>query len=477
MDVSGSGILIIDSDPARQEELRRLLAALGRAVVHAALPGEWRYRLERQSGIRTVLLGPCSGSGEQMRLHESVREEHVHLPVILYGAPPDAVRAAEEAAPGSFVHALALPFESAALARALEQAWRHAERQPPGERAPELFRSLVGRSEGIRRVRELIGRVAGTDSTVLILGEAGTGKEVVARNLHYHSERRGRPFVAVNCAAVPQALLESELFGEEPGAANAEARPGRVEQAADGTLFLDEIGEISLTMQVKLLRVLAERTFERVGGSRALPAPARLVVATTRNLERDVREGRFREDLYYRLNVFPIVMPPLRERADDIPLLVTEINARLRQERSSAVRLGHEALATLQRYAWPGNVRELANLIERLAVLHGDAAIEAADLPSRYRAARARAAAARNAGPLPLPTLPADGLNLKEYLGNVEYGLIVQALTRTGGVVAHAAQLLGLRRTTLVEKLHKYGVRREPGPRAAAAQDDELATG
>jgi sigma-54 specific flagellar transcriptional regulator A len=475
LDGSTGAVLVIDTDAGRQAEIGERLAALGFGAVHLAGPGEWRYRLQREADIRAALLGPCSGAAEQMRLYEMLREERVQLPVILCGAPLESVRAAEEEAAGSFVRGVDLPLETQALGQALERALRYAERQPRDERGPELFRSLVGRSDGIRKVRELIQRVAASDSTVLILGEAGTGKEVVARNLHYHSNRRGRPFVAVNCGAVPQALLEGELFGQETGAGGA--RPGRFEQAAGGTLFLDEIGELSLALQVKLLRVLTERTFERAGGGEARPAEVRLIVATTGNLERDVREGRFREDLYYRVNVFPIVMPPLRERADDIPLLVTEINARLRQERGTAVRFSPEALATLQRYAWPGNVRELANLMERLAMLHGEAPVDVRDLPPRYRAVRARA----GAGPvpaLPLPTLPADGMNLKEYLGQVEYGLIVQALTRTGGVVAHAAQLLGLRRTTLVEKLHKYGVRREAPARAGArARARENASG
>jgi sigma-54 specific flagellar transcriptional regulator A len=216
-------------------------------------------------------------------------------------------------------------------------------------------------------------------------------------------------------------------------------------------------------MQVKLLRVIQERVFERVGGNRSIRTDIRLIAASHRNLEKEVQERRFRDDLYYRLNVFPIHMPPLRDRAEDIPLLVSELNARLRQERGSAVRFSSTAMNALQRFAWPGNVRELANLVERLTILHGDETVAVEGLPVEYRESAASTTTMETAegAVLPLPDLPLGGMDIKEYLNNVEYGLITQALTRTGGVVAHAAKLLNLRRTTLVEKLHKYGVRRD----------------
>jgi sigma-54 specific flagellar transcriptional regulator A len=339
-------------------------------------------------------------------------------------------------------------------------------------RLPELFRSLTGRSPVVQRTRALIEQVAASDATVLILGESGTGKEVVARNLHYFSERRDRPFVPVNCGAIPAELLESELFGHEKGAFTGalSTRQGRFEAADGGTLFLDEIGDMPLPMQVKLLRVLQERSFERVGSNKSFPCNVRIVAATHRDLEEEIRQHRFREDLYYRLNVFPIEMPPLRERVEDIPLLVDDLAARLKAEQRGDVRLSPAAMAVLQQYPWPGNVRELANFVERLAILYPGRVIEVPDLPDRLRQAGesdgqrpADRIEARIPGTLPsaLAALPKDGLDLKEHLSDLEYELIRQALERSNGVVAHAANHLRMRRTTLVEKLRKYGLRGE----------------
>ncbi len=251
----------------------------------------------------------------------------------------------------------------------------------------KLFRELVGASGGVRAVRRMMSQVADTDATVLVLGESGTGKEVVARSLHAHSRRRNGPFVPLNCGAIPGELLESELFGHEKGAFTGavSSRAGRFEMAQGGTLFLDEIGDMPLAMQVKLLRVLQERTFERVGGSQTLEADVRIVCATHKNLEEMIAKGSFREDLYYRINVFPIEMPPLRERTEDLPLLVNELTARLEREQRDSVRFSAAALASLQRHPWAGNVRELANLVERMAIMHPGAVVGARDLPPKFR--------------------------------------------------------------------------------------------
>ncbi|MFL6622579.1 MAG: sigma-54 dependent transcriptional regulator [Sulfurifustis sp.] len=471
-------LLVIDSDQERVRQLREWLASSGHSAVYGVGPQEWTAKLENgATDIDVALVGPCPGTIEQTTLYKALRTRRPHLPIILYGDASLALPPLNGSA-DAFVRTIRLPIDRSALGDALMQAVKYAdERAVATGRNPELFRSLVGKSEGVRHVRQLIDRVAKSDSTVLILGESGTGKEVVARNLHYHSQRRGKPFIAVNCGAIPSDLLESELFGHEKGAFTGavSARQGRFELAAGGTLFLDEIGEMSLPMQVKLLRVIQERVYERVGGDRTLSVDVRLIAATHRDLEHEVKAKRFREDLYYRLNVFPIHMPPLRDRVDDIPLLLTELNARLRRERSVAVRFSPEALVALQRYSWPGNVRELANLVERLTILFPDGTIELKDLPPQYQASGAASGISSNgrvSTEFPLPTLPADGMDLKEYLNNVEYHLITQALTRTGGVVAHAANLLKLRRTTLVEKLYKYGVRRE---RSSVAADSEEA--
>src|SRR5690606_15232090 len=339
----------------------------------------------------------------------------------------------------------------------------------------------TGTSPAVQRLRRMISQVAPFDTTVLVLGESGTGKEVVARTIHQQSARRDGPFVAVNCGAIPPDLLESKLFGHEKGAFTGAltARKGRFEMAEGSTLLLDEIGDMSLPMQVKLLRVLHERSFERVGGNQTIKCNVRVIAATHRNLEDRIAEGQFREDLFYRLNVFPIEMPALRERSEDLPALVHTIAAQLARTGRGEIRFAAAPLATLAGYAWPGNVRELSNLVERLAVLNPGGLVRLDDLPARYRAhlpagvepvlaaapaatpAMAPVQAQAPAAATPAQGLPEAGLDLREYMAGIELRLIREALERSQGVVAHAAQLLGLRRTTLVEKLRKYGIERE----------------
>ena len=324
-----------------------------------------------------------------------------------------------------------------------------------------------GRSPLVRALHHLIDQVAAHDTNVLILGESGTGKELVARNIHELSARSEQPFVPVNCGAIPAELLESELFGHEKGAFTGAitARKGRFELAEGGTLFLDEIGDMNLNMQVKLLRVLQERVFERVGGSVSQQCNVRIIAATHRNLEDAIVAGSFREDLYYRLAVFPIETPPLRERIEDLPLLVETIVSRNIRAGREGIRFSPGAIVTLASYPWPGNVRELANLVERLAILHPNGIVEPTDLPARYRGSDVEAEAAVFAAPPPaLETaggdvaLPPGGIDLKDYLSNIELSLIRQALDESNGVVARAARLLKLRRTTLVEKMRKYAM-------------------
>lgn len=356
-----------------------------------------------------------------------------------------------------------------------------------GKREGELFRSLVGTSRGIVKVRELMGQVADKDVNVLITGESGTGKEVIARNLHFHSYRRHKPFVPVNCGAIPAELLESELFGHEKGAFTGAIsdRPGRFELAKGGTLFLDEIGDMPAHMQVKLLRVLQERTFERVGGRKEIKADVRVIAATHRNLEVEIEDGRFREDLYYRLNVFPIEMPALRRRREDIPLLLNELILRCENEKRGSIRFNHAAIMTLCQYDWPGNVRELANLVERLTILFPYDVIAPEDLPTKYQSlvdsskkegdfalettegevkaethsrstSKASVAVANSTNGDSQVDLPVNGIDLKHYLSSLESHLIQQALEDCDGVVARAAEKLNIRRTTLVEKMKKY---------------------
>ncbi len=451
-----------------------LLRFLGYQPVAAArlddLPGE-----AHPLALMLFQAGPRDAA---LSVLEACRARWPRLVVVLVVPDGQSADANWQTALGrALVASVAMPLQYDALSAALDRARFVRERASAAQNASLVYR-LVGRGPAMERVQYLIERVAPTDSNVLVLGESGTGKEVVARNIHFQSTRANRPFVPVNCGAIPADLLESELFGHEKGAFTGaiSARQGRFEAAEGGTLFLDEIGDMSLPMQVKLLRVLQERVFERVGSNRSINADVRIIAATHRDLEANIRDGAFREDLYYRLNVFPIELPPLRERREDIPVLVEELSARIGREKGINVRVGRDALAVLTEYPWPGNVRELANVIERMAIMHGDSLVGAGDLPQRLRQAVGGLADSASRGAdadadLPLPTfvppmdgaaarLPAAGINLKDYLEDLERSYIVQALGEANDVVAHAAELLNMRRTTLVEKMRKYGLQR-----------------
>ena len=353
-----------------------------------------------------------------------------------------------------------------------------------------LDRRLVGVSDAIQDVRSLVTKVAPTDATVLLQGESGTGKEVIARLVHDCSERADGPFIPVNCGAIPAELLESELFGHEKGAFTGAvaARKGRFEMADGGTLFLDEVGDMPYDMQVKLLRVLQERTFERVGGGKAIKCNVRVIAATHQQLEQHVEDGKFRMDLYYRLNVFPLEVPALRERTADIAGLAQRFIDSFAEQGRGIIRLEADAMAHLRLYQWPGNVRELGNLIERLLILHTDQAVFATDLPLKYQSTELVIAdRPDNVEPLvdqlpdkepedlsalfaPAPTSPVapptpshidEPIDLKQHMADTERSLIISALEQTGWVNAHAAKLLTLQRTTLVEKMRKYNISQE----------------
>ncbi|MFK7954522.1 MAG: sigma-54 interaction domain-containing protein [Lysobacterales bacterium] len=336
-------------------------------------------------------------------------------------------------------------------------------------------RSLsLGRSRSMRELWAAVERVAKFNVTVLITGETGTGKEVVARRIHQLSTRSNKPFVAVNCAAIPSDLLESELFGHEKGAFTGatKRRPGRFERAQGGTLFLDEIGDMPLSMQAKLLRALQERCIERVGGDQEIPIDVRVVAATHQNLHQSIQDGEFREDLYYRLNVFPVKVPPLRDRAEDLRDLIEFFTENLQREGRPAPLFTGETLARLHQYHWPGNVRELCNLVDHLSVMFPEERVFESDLPESIRGFQrpTEQAVAPTRERLPnelltdqspeehTPVLPRCGVDLADYLKTQEQSLILQSLAQTSGVVAKAAKLLGLRRTTLVEKMRKYGI-------------------
>lgn len=316
------------------------------------------------------------------------------------------------------------------------------------------FDRIVGVSKPMQEVFELVEKVAKADSTVLITGESGTGKELIAHALHYNSERKDRPFIPVNCAAIPAELLESELFGHEKGAFThaINTRIGRFELANKGTIFLDEIGDMSPVLQVKLLRFLQERQFERVGGVKTIHVDVRIIAATNIDLEEAFHKGSFRDDLYYRLNVIPIHIPPLKERPEDIPLLIQHFLLKFCSGKRTRIEgIEKDAIKCLVAYDWPGNVRELENIIERMVILANGPMITVRDIPSGILG---------SAGQLPvadssMATLPEKGLSLSSAVGLLERTLILQALDRTGWVKNRAAKLLQMNRTTLIEKMKK----------------------
>ena len=481
-------ILVIEDDETFRHDLGVILEFLGEHC-HLCSTDELNDELW-QGAENGCFLGHVSSQRLPNVMH--ALSKHKHIPIIALPSIKQEIQSLP-----NFVGELALPLNFPQLSDALRHCQDFTGKQcrsiPNLSGKSTLFRSLVGRSESISQVRKLIEQVAKTDASVLILGQSGTGKEVVARNIHYYSKRGKGPFVPVNCGAIPPDLLESELFGHEKGAFTGaiSSRKGRFEMAEGGTLFLDEIGDMPQSMQVKLLRVLQERCFERVGSNRTLEVDVRVIAATHRNLEDMIEQGQFREDLFYRLNVFPIEMPALRDRMEDLPLLVQELMTRLEAEGGSQIHLTPRALSSLMEHEWPGNVRELANLIERLLILYPGQMVDVNRLPRQYRysdlpefnhdsisfqdktsdvedlerdALNAIFAVTEDEPdfdieyPAQLNELPPEGVDLKAMLADLEVDMIRQALDMQLGVVARAADMLGMRRTTLVEKMRKYGL-------------------
>ena len=479
-----SYVLLVDDCPQSRHDLRLILEFLGEEPFPVASTG-WQALVEKQIGssaaVKCVIIGECDSPGGLASLVEQLDAWDAHVPVVVIGRDrvvgwPDYMRQ-------RLLSTAELPLTYSQLLDILHRAQVYREVFDEGlrkhQREPNLFRSLVGTSRAIQSVRQMMKQVADTEATVLILGDSGTGKEVVARNLHYHSRRKDAPFVPVNCGAIPAELLESELFGHEKGAFTGAitSRAGRFELAAGGTLFLDEIGDMPMNIQVKLLRVLQERTFERVGSNKPQQADVRVIAATHKNLEEMIARGEFREDLFYRLHVFPIEMPPLRERIEDLPLLLNELITRLEKEKRGSIRFSSAAIMSLCKHPWPGNVRELANLVERMAIMHPHGVIGVGELPRKFRYVdddnedlrQLQQEQDDNAWRPPLAGfsrfvgLPPEGLDLREHLAELEQSLIQQALDDANFVVARAAERLRIRRTTLVEKMRKYGMSRDAG--------------
>ena len=467
-------ILVIENDPETARQLHQILGYLDLPHTLTSMATGWSEHFDAQHAPYFVLLGNCGSIEARREVFRQLKSVDAYTPLLLLEHGEVDANVGADLEPGVFAR-VPTPIKHAQLEKLLQKVeiYRETRHQGGSARNPELFRNLVGSSKGIQRVRTMIEMVARSDANVLIVGESGTGKEVVARHIHHHSDRRSKPFVPLNCGAIPADLLESELFGHEKGAFTGaiSSRQGRFEMADGGTLFLDEIGDMSLSMQVKLLRVLQERTFERVGSSKSITVSVRIIAATHVDLEQAILDGRFREDLYYRLNVFPIETPPLRARAEDLPLLVNDLVERLGYEGRGVIRLTPACVESLTRYRWPGNVRELANLIERLSILYPNGVVDAHDLPGKYRAdevIRSVVRAPEGETPVATPSeeavqsrLPRSSLDLKEHLTQIETNLIVQALEEESWIVAHAAKRLQLGRTTLVEKMRKLGLNRQ----------------
>ncbi len=397
-----------------------------------------------------------------LELVRQIHEFQPDLPCIVITGFGSAEASIEALRAGAYWY-LEKPFEQERLdvvRRLVEQAIEHGQLKLENRRLQNAleskyqFDNIVGQSGPLMHLLSLVEKVADKESTVLICGESGTGKELIARALHYNSHRADQPLVTVNCGAIPEELLESELFGHVKGAFTSAThdRPGRFALADGGTIFLDEIGDMSPNLQVKLLRVLQERTFEAVGSSKTTQVNVRVLAATHRDLPKLIEEGGFREDLYYRLNVFPLTVPPLRERREDIPLLVQHFLEKAAEDCGLPVEsISDTALKALALHSWPGNIRELQNTVERLAILASGGEITADHLPEELRGAPA--------GPqTPATTLPEDGLSLTAAVDDLERDLIQQALERTAWNKNRAAQLLGMNRTTLLEKIKKRGL-------------------
>ncbi len=469
-------MLVADDEPNMRRVLAAMLEGEGLAVraardgaEAAAALGERPFDLV----ITDLRMGGVGGI-DGMELLRHVQEVAPRTPVVMITAHGSVDTAVEAMKSGAFDF-VTKPFEQAEIQSIVAKALRTAELDSGAGRAASKdddehgAYGMIGRSANMKAVFEMIGKVASTPSTVLITGESGTGKELVARALHERSVRSAKPFIKINCAAIPDTLVESELFGHERGAFTGavSAKPGRFELANGGTLFLDEVGEVPLEMQVKLLRVLQEGEFERVGGVRTLKVDTRLVAATNTDLDKAIAAGRFREDLFYRLNVVPIRLPPLRERRDDIPLLVNHFlrhfNARLGKSVRHAT---PEALARLTTFRWPGNIRQLENVLERTLLFCEGDEIGLGDLPAELSTPAAAAEAAQIASATAVGALP-EGTGLKDVIREttegVERQLIQQALEQTGGNVTQAAKMLQISRKSMQIKMKELGLREGPG--------------
>jgi DNA-binding NtrC family response regulator len=448
-------LLFVDDESALRGLMAERLGERGFEVVEAD-SGERALEYLDQFAFDIVITDLRLPGIDGTRVIAAARERYPGIVAIVitgYGTVKDAVDAIKHGA-SDFI---AKPFQFDELIHVLEKAME--QRRLTSENAylrSQLeerykFGGILGRSRPMQKLFHLLETVARSNSTILITGETGTGKEVVARAIHHNSPRRVNRFVALNCSAIPETLLEAELFGHVRGAFTGAvgARQGRFEQAHKGTLFLDEVGTMSTALQMKLLRALQEREFERVGDNQTIKVDVRVIAATNSELARLVAEGSFREDLYYRLNVIPIHLPPLRDRRDDIPVLAQHFLEKFAP--GAQIQISQVAMRVLMAYQWPGNVRQLENAVERAVTLGGGRKeIDVVDLPPEIQDVP-------QAMSTPFVEFPDDGLDLPAYLTSIERDLIRRSLERTGGNRNKAAELLRIKRTTLVEKLKRLG--------------------
>jgi DNA-binding NtrC family response regulator len=453
--MAGERILVVDDEEINREFLQEALAHEGYEVEVMADGFAALERLKQQffHVVLSDLKMPQMSGVELLQQLKEITPATVGIIFTGYATIETAVQAVKAGAYDFVTKPFRIEELLVLLQRALE--FQRLNRENISLRkqlkAKYRFENIVSDHENMQAIFEVVEKVSDSDSTILIYGESGTGKELIARAIHYNSYRQDKPLVPINCGAIPGELLESELFGYEKGAFTGATslRIGRFELANGGTVFLDEIGEMSPALQVKILRVLQEREFERVGGTRTIKVDVRIIAATNKNLEESVAKNQFREDLFYRLNVIPIHIPPLRERRSDLPLLMAHFIERFNAEKKRHLEgITPEALGILQRYSWPGNVRELENLIERIAILKGSGVITPHDLPEKLTQSFIN-------GPVPDVDIPNSGLDFDDAVQAFEKQLLTKALERTRGVKSKAAELLHMNRTTLVEKVKK----------------------
>lgn len=466
-------ILVVDDDEYIRNLLNSFLSDNGFDVTASSNAEEGLEQIKREA-FDIILADMVMPGMSGIDLVKKVLDLGINIPIIIITAHGTIGLAVDAMKAGAFDYIIK-PLNMGELLLSINRALESSKLKHENillkkqiKNRYDFQKVFIGDSPPMQKVFDFIQKVADTDSTILIYGESGTGKELVAKTIHYNSSRSEMPFVPLNCAAIPNELLETELFGHEKGAFSGaiNTRLGRFELANKGTLFLDEIGDLHPSLQSKLLRVLQEREFERVGGTKTIKVDVRIIAATNKNLEDAVSNGKFREDLYYRLNVISIHLPPLRERKEDIYLLIRHFMKNFSKKNKKDIpKISHDVMQCLVNYHWPGNVRELENLIERFVILNDSGVITMDDLPERFYTVRNKTIndpkeytnmISVNGNPFNINlTLPDEGIDLNKILVDIEKNLIVQAMQKAGGVKKRAADLLKINRTTLLEKMKR----------------------